>query len=211
MATVVTGCISMSKPSPKTAATENREPAKLAQLWMQQGQELVQKGDFVGAQKKYKLVRTISPQNQDALQKLQWLEREISRAAEKHYKAGLKAKKRGQYAKARRQFLMTLRMKPNHKKAKEMLTTHARVEAKQYIVHTLKPGESLSSVAKIYYGDYKKFPLIAAFNELEDASKLTVGQKIKVPQNKDTPFLISPQAVKTEKKKQEVLKDEWCR
>ena len=201
--TFLTGCTSLSKPSPKTDTVKNREQEKLTQVWLQEGQALLKKGDLVGAQEKYKLVRTINPQHQEAIKKTQWLKKEVTRVAEKHYRAGLKAKKRGQYAKARHQFLITLRLKPNHEKAKKMLTTHERVEAKQYIVHTLKPGESLSAVAKIYYGDYKKFPLIAAFNEFEDASRLTVGQKIKVPKIDNTPFLISTQAVKTEKKKQE--------
>jgi len=158
---------------------------------------------LVGSLKKYKLVLTISPQNREAIEKKRWLETELAKVSEKHYRAGMKAKKRGQYAKARRQFLMALRLKPNHAKAKGMLTTHARVEARHYVLHTMQPGESLSAVAKTYYGDYKKFPLIAAFNELEDASKLAVGKKIKVPKIDGTPFLISTRAVKTEEKKEE--------
>ena len=199
--TLATGCISMSKPSPKTSG--NQEQEKLAQAWLQEGQELLQKGDLVGSLKKYKLVLTISPQNREAIEKKRWLETEVGKVAEKHYRAGLKAKKRGKYATARRQFLMALRLKPHHEKAREMLTTHARVEASQYVLHTLKPGESLSTVAKTYYGDYKKFPLIAAYNEFEDASKLAVGQQIKVPKIDNTSFLITTQSVKTEERKEE--------
>ena len=38
-----------------------------------------------------------------------------------------------------------------------------RIQIKRYLVHTIKPGESLSGVAKIYYGDHHKFPIIAKF------------------------------------------------
>jgi tetratricopeptide (TPR) repeat protein len=200
--TLATGCASISKPSPKTFGNLGKE--ELTQLWLQEGRELLQKGDLAAALEKNKLVLTINPQNREAIEKTRWLETKVAKVAEKHYRAGLKAKKRGQYAKARRQFLMALRLKPSHEKAKKMLTTHARVEAKQYVVHTLQSGESLSTVAKTYYGDYKKFPLIAAYNELEDASKLTVGKKIKVPKIDGTPFLISTHAVKAEEKNQEV-------
>ncbi|BBO88397.1 tetratricopeptide repeat protein [Desulfosarcina ovata] len=51
----------------------------------------------------------------------------------------------------------------------------------EYVVHQIAPGESLSKVARLYYGDYKLFNVIAKFNGITDPTGIRVGQKIKVP------------------------------
>jgi tetratricopeptide (TPR) repeat protein len=50
----------------------------------------------------------------------------------------------------------------------------------------------------IYYGDYRKFPIIAEYNNIADATLTHVGQKIRVPEIEGTPFLTEKQAIKTE-------------
>ena len=52
----------------------------------------------------------------------------------------------------------------------------------QFIVHKVKPGETLAILAKRYYGDYQKFIVIADFNRIEDVAKIPVGSKIKIPE-----------------------------
>jgi tetratricopeptide (TPR) repeat protein len=80
-----------------------------------------------------------------------------------------------------------------------LLTKRQEIETgKKYVIHTIKPGESLSMVAKTYYGDYKKFPIIAKFNNMSDATQITVGQKIKVPEIEEMPFFASKHEIKTE-------------
>ena len=51
----------------------------------------------------------------------------------------------------------------------------------EYTVHQIQPGESLSKVAQIYYGDYQLFHVIARYNGIADPTSIKVGQKIKVP------------------------------
>ncbi|MBC2713109.1 MAG: tetratricopeptide repeat protein [Desulfosarcina sp.] len=51
----------------------------------------------------------------------------------------------------------------------------------EYTVHQIQPGESLSRVAQIYYGDYKLFHVIAKYNDIADPTSIKVGQKVKVP------------------------------
>ena len=47
--------------------------------------------------------------------------------------------------------------------------------------HTIKPGETFSSIAAGIYGDEKKWTAIAQANPLVDPAKLKVGQVIRVP------------------------------
>jgi len=82
------------------------------------------------------------------------------------------------------------------------LTKKQEIETgEKYIIHTIKPGESLSMVAKIYYGDYKKFPIIAEFNNIPENTQVKVGQKIKVPEIEGALSLAKKQDVETEEGK----------
>ncbi len=57
-----------------------------------------------------------------------------------------------------------------------------------FVWHTIQPGQSISRLAQIYYGDYKQFHLIAQYNEMEDATRVKVGDRVKVPKIPDLPF-----------------------
>ena len=59
---------------------------------------------------------------------------------------------------------------------------------KRFVIHTVQPGESLSKLAQMYYGDYRKFDIIAKVNNLDDGISVRVGQEIKVPEIEGIPF-----------------------
>ncbi|BBO67180.1 hypothetical protein DSCA_11100 [Desulfosarcina alkanivorans] len=71
-------------------------------------------------------------------------------------------------------------------------TSPAMVEG-EYTLHQIQPGESLSKIAKMYYGDVKLFHVIAEYNGIADPTSVKVGQKVKVPR------LESPAAAAPEK------------
>jgi len=136
----------------------------------------------------------VNPENQEAFESRNKLVTKIRMVAERHYKSGLKYRKQGKYGLARRQFLTALKFWPDHIQAKKMVAIRREIRTKEYVLHTIKPGESLSKVAQIYYGDYHHFPIIAEFNKdyhhfpiiaefnnLDDATRIEVGEKIKVP------------------------------
>lgn len=47
--------------------------------------------------------------------------------------------------------------------------------------HTVAKGETLGTIANHWYGDAKKFTLIATANKLADPNKIDVGQKLLIP------------------------------
>lgn len=59
---------------------------------------------------------------------------------------------------------------------------------KGYVDHVIQPGETISKLAKKYYGDYKQFHIIAQYNDLDDATRISVGQSIKIPKVAGLPF-----------------------
>lgn len=176
---------------------------KLFQTYLMKGQEYENEGNMLDAYEQYKLALTVKPEDLTAKLKIIQGEKTLLAGAEEHYQLGLAYQKEGRYGLSKSEFLSTLRLWPEHMEAKQMLTPHelVKVKVKKYITHTIKPGESISKLAIIYYGDYKKFPIIAKYNNLDDATQVEPGEKIKIPIIEGTSLLARQQAIKTEKPK----------
>ena len=193
------GCAGLGKKSLDKMFSSEQE--KLLQTYLEKGQACEQEGDLNEALKQYKLALAVSPQNQLALERRDNLSTRLRATAERHYQSGLKFHKSGKYALARTQFLTALRLWPDHLHAKKMLTVREEVRAERYVVHKIQPGESLSQLAKTYYGDYHKFSVIARYNNLTDATQVKVGQEVKVPEIDGLPFLAQKQDIEIKEKK----------
>jgi len=50
-----------------------------------------------------------------------------------------------------------------------------------YQTYTVKAGDTLSKIAKEFYGDATKYPIIADYNGLEDPSRIFIGQVLRIP------------------------------
>ena len=187
---LLTGCAMMGSKSPEA----------LAKDYTAKAQQFEKQGDLVEALKQYKLVLTVEPDNQLARQKIAALEPQMLKLAEKHYNEGVKFYNKGQYAPARKEFLTALRYNPDHTKAKTRLagTSKDMGQVKRYIVHTIQADESISTLAERYYGDYRKFHLIADYNEMDDPTRVKVGQDIKIPVIEGMPIMADPDQIQAE-------------
>lgn len=56
-----------------------------------------------------------------------------------------------------------------------------------YAVHVVTSGETLSKLARLYYGETSKSTVIAAYNDISDPNVLRVGQVLRIPNAKSTP------------------------
>jgi tetratricopeptide (TPR) repeat protein len=182
------------------AGIGKKSPAQLAEEYTAKAQDYEAQGNLVEALEQYKLVLTVDPENQLAQEKSTAIEQELHKKAEEHYQIGLKFYNQGQYREARKEFLTALRYNSEHAEAKDKLTaTKKEIEqVTRYIEHTLQPDETISTLADKYYGDYRKFHLIAEYNELEDATKVTVGQQIKIPVIEGMPIIADPASIQTD-------------
>ena len=89
----------------------------------------------------------MNPLSQGAAENVNRLKTALRKLAEEHYQAGLDYPAKGRYRAARREFLLTLALWPEHEEAVRRLSTGKRIQAKRYIVHTIGPGDSLSKLA----------------------------------------------------------------
>lgn len=151
--------------------------------------ELEEKGKLIEALEQYQLVLNMAPDNKTAQTRNEALQSNIYVITEKRYRAGLAFHQRGEHERARHEFLMTLRYNPSHSGAFNMLTAQNPTDPKRYVTHRVKPGESVSKIAALYYGDYQNYPMISKFNQLSDARDIKVGQELKIPILEGVPFL----------------------
>ena len=110
------------------------------------------------------------------------LEDSLRNRAEKHYRKGVALNEQGKYGEARHEFLVALRLWPDFPEVVELLKPSQPTPYKRYLVHRVQEGEFLTSIAEKYYHDQSKFGIIARFNDLEDATKLYAGMKLKIPE-----------------------------
>ncbi|MFK8029227.1 MAG: peptidoglycan-binding protein LysM [Gammaproteobacteria bacterium] len=67
----------------------------------------------------------------------------------------------------------------------DIAETQAAVEAAEVEYYTIESGDSLSKIAKHFYGDPMKYKELFAANKevIEDPDKIFPGQKIRIPKN----------------------------
>jgi tetratricopeptide (TPR) repeat protein len=197
-AILITGCAVPVKEVPPDRIKD------LSQGYIQAGMHDEASGDLLAALRNFKLALTVDPNNQEAAKNCNRLKTEIRSSAKRHYDTGLTLQRKGQYSLAKKEFLAALRLYPDYQEARELLTSRnqliyrEQIKIKGHVVHKVKPGESLSKLAAFYYGDYRKFPIIAKYNNLSDAAALSVGQELKIPDIKGTELMASQED--TEKK-----------
>ncbi|MCD4721611.1 MAG: hypothetical protein K8S13_17375 [Desulfobacula sp.] len=172
---LISGCISSSK------KPDSHEP-ELIQQHIAKGESLERESLFSSALEQYKLALTIDPENREAVRHKKEILSKLWEKAQLHYKKGVRFDEQGKYESARKEYLSALQNWPDYKEAKERLTPGGVFdESKDYIIHTLLYGESVSQLAMIYYGDFKKHSIIGRFNILKDVTKVRVGEKLKIP------------------------------
>ncbi len=154
---------------------------KLAAQYLEKGRQLEKQGDLPSALEQYKLAMTADPKNETAIKDNKRLTGQLSKLADARFDLGMKYYREGKYALARKQFLIALKYKPDHPGASRMLVSRKPDKMPEYVLHEIKKGESLSMIAKQYYGDFKKFDIIARYNNLNDATMIAPGQTIRVP------------------------------
>jgi tetratricopeptide (TPR) repeat protein len=71
------------------------------------------------------------------------------------------------------------------------------ITVKRFVIHTVQPEETLSKLAKMYYGDMSKFDVIVKFNDILDGTSVRVGQKLKIPEVEGLPFLVEGKVEET--------------
>jgi Flp pilus assembly protein TadD len=154
-----------------------------AQAYYDEGLTQEQAGRVVEATRMYKLALTLAPRDSEISTALARVEAERQRMAEERYQKGEQAYARGKFQDSKIAYLAALRLWPEHAMALERLLSREKITATHHGKHIVQKGETLAIIAKKYYGDYKKFRIIAQYNHLDDATQIEIGQTIMIPES----------------------------
>ena len=172
------GCGALRK---KPTAKEPPE-VRLERALLERALEYEGKGDSQRALQFYEAALAV------IVTKKKGLEESVLKDAENHYQRGLDYHEQGKYFKARHEFLVALRLRPDFPEVLALLKPPPPPPIGHYVVHEVKEGEYLTAIAQKYYGDQSKFEIIARANELEDATKVYAGMRLIIPETTGVGF-----------------------
>ena len=152
-----------------------------AMAYFQEGQAQEQAGYLVEATRMYKLALTLAPKDSEIAAALERVETRRKNLAEERYQKGEQDYARGKFQDSKIAYLAALRLWPDHAGALERLRSRERIATGHHGKHIVQKGETLAIIAKKYYGDYKKYRVIAEYNKLTDATQIEIGQEIMIP------------------------------
>ena len=161
--------------------TTAEDPSRPAQAYFAEGQRQEAAGRLVEATRMYKLALTLTPRDPDLATALERVQAERRRLADGHFQRGEKAYAAGDYRQGRISLLTALRLWPDHAAALVELREQETVADPRPIRHIVRKGETLTTIARQYYGDARKYPLLVRYNRIADARRIRVGQAIMVP------------------------------
>jgi tetratricopeptide (TPR) repeat protein len=181
----LTGCSTATKPE-EAAPTVSSQVESLVAPHRDKAAQLEAQGNLRDALNEWKVALTINPKDPLSLEGKQKTEERIKAAVDEALTRGREALKRGIQLEAQRYFLRVLALEPSNKVAFDALQN----EAKQIRVlsHTVRRGETLSSIAELYYRDRSRSEVIWETNQLPANPKLTPGMVLKIPEIPGVPF-----------------------
>jgi tetratricopeptide (TPR) repeat protein len=137
-------------------------------------------GELRRALDERKIALTINPSDAKAQEAKKRLEAQIARGVTQRIDEGRAALARGAYVEARRRFLAALALDPTNATAQAALRNEAR--EMDTVNHTVRAGDTLTSLAQQYYGDSARAEVIADTNGLGPNARLAPGRTIKIPE-----------------------------
>ena len=142
----------------------------------------------------WRSILEFDPENPEAFDNIERLDFLVAQRARDAYREGQKALAQRQPQKARRWLLLTLRLNPNAREARQQL--HQLMNAPVYRWHRLQPGESLANLSLQFYGTAQGADLIAFVNDIPANAEVLVPRRLKIPR------LAARRPYKTQQRKQ---------
>jgi tetratricopeptide (TPR) repeat protein len=175
LAVALSGCTAMQPGSP-------RSQTPVTALYIKKAQDFENRSELRLAMFTWYIIAELETDNTAAVNAIHRLERKTAKAASLHYQQGRKFYQAGDYPKALKEFLITLRYNPDHRQARYYLKT--RLQNRDHTMYQVQPGDSFTRIAAKVFKDPGKAYIIANFNDLDPDKPLLIGQTIILPKIK---------------------------
>ena len=175
-----TGCATM------TASTSDQASSTAVSPERAQARAYEADGRLRQALEAWQIVAIVERGDIEARQAQARIQARIDTLTTERLAAAKAALAKGAPLEARRKLLSVLALDPANATAFKLLQTEAReVET---IVHTVRAGETLASLAQRYYGDRARAEVIWDLNQLPANKPLTIGTALRIPEIPGVPF-----------------------
>ena len=165
---------------PGMAAREKKAPfQELAEHYRLKAWENEKNKDFGKSLRSWEVVADLLPADPEARGKVTLLKKQLSEVAEQHFRKGVVHYQNSSHSLARKEFLRALYFNPNHTEALDYLKS--KLPGEDTLLHPVKKGETLRSIAQEIYRDAQKDFLIAYFNGLESDAKIEPPAILRLP------------------------------
>ena len=136
-------------------------------------------GEFQQALMAWRVAEQFDPKDKKTRTAIETLEKKIYRTANEYYNKGVVFYKKGDMVGARKNFLIALRINPEHKKALSYLKLRLANDGNP--VYTVVRGDSFTKIATDVYNDPTKAYAIAYFNDLNPRKPLQIATELVLP------------------------------
>lgn len=165
-----------------TTAEHSGEQPLPVEPWQTRAEQAQASGDLRQALLSWEVLAALLPTDTAAAQQVERLRLACVRQAEDSFQQGLALLGMDDAQGAQKAFLAALYLDPSHPSALPYL--RAQMGGKDFTLHTLQEGESLSLVAKQYYDDVYRFDLVAYYNDLDPNEPVHPGMVLTLPSMK---------------------------
>jgi tetratricopeptide (TPR) repeat protein len=181
--------------APRVATAPTLPPAEpprpsaretLARPHRERAAELERDGFLRRALDEWKIARAIDPDSAPAREGQARVEARIEKQVAERVTEGQAALARGSHAEARRRLLMALALDPGNRAVLTLMQNEVRDV--EFLVHTVRQGDTLAALAERYYGDRSRLEVIWEANQLPPNPKLAAGTTLKIPEIPGLPF-----------------------
>jgi len=175
----------------------------LEEVYQEKALALEQKGELPQALLAWRIAASLNPDNTLTPKIIASLTDTITTQAKQHFEQGRDHFHKGDFDQARRSFLITLHLSPEHEGAlgylkKQLISADRKI-------YKVQPGDSFSKIAAQFYRDYSKAYAIAYFNNLDPKKSLLVDTQLIIPEL-PAPYLISASSSAKDQKSSPVQK-----
>ena len=176
----------VAPPPPAPEPPRPRVRETLAAPHRDRAAELERDGFLHRALEEWKVALTIDPESAAAREAEKRLAAKIESLVAERVGEARTALARGSHVEAQRRLLAALALDPANRAIVTMLQNE--VKDVEFLVHTVRQGETLASLAERYYGDRSRLEVIWETNQLPPNPKLTAGMTLKIPEIPGLPF-----------------------
>lgn len=166
-------------------ATNTVAPGTL-NAFASKAQAFEQQGDLRRALEAWNVALTATPGDATAKQRKEKLEARIAQSVAEEMSRAEQALERRSILEARRHYLAVLALDPYNAAAFDALRT--KIREIRTLSHSVRPGDTFSSVSELYYGDRSRADIIWETNDLSPNARLASGTTLLIPEIPGLPF-----------------------